>query len=152
MTRLAYVLDANDGQNPVMGCEGHGRMEKERREVGVGSLSEVLRGPGVSALLCTQGPAGTSGMTDSNPKTHMRWSGFAPRRQWRDKDAHFPAILRRARACGPEESGAGAEPRGVLYHPRGQAGLTHRHEGDADNTSIQKSLPRIGGISTSMLN
>lgn len=50
MTRLAYVLDANDGQTLVMGCERHGRLEKGRREAGVGCLSEVLRGPGVSVL------------------------------------------------------------------------------------------------------
>lgn len=71
------VLDANDGQTTVMGCEEQraaGGVRKGGGRLGRGCLSEVLRDPGVFPLQPTSpGPptwesAWPSGRTDSKLK------------------------------------------------------------------------------------
>lgn len=133
MTLLAYVLNANDGQTPVMGCEAHGRMEKGRREAGVGSLSEVLRGPGVSALqpassAAHPGACLASGMTGSNPKAHVWWSGLCPSWSGQGRGCTLssnPEVGQSMWLRGVGVGGCRAKRGSLPYHPLRQAGLTH---------------------------
>lgn len=149
-----YVLDANDGQTRVMGCEGHRGWRRRGRRLGVGVCLRSSWGTwGLSST--TASPAAHSGaclaIWNARLKTSRLtrgWHDFVIHSQGRDKDAHCPSVLRLAGACGPEGSAGTRARRGFSYPPAseqksGPACTAEMHDRVAANVSTQKSFPQI---------